>query len=116
MGRCGPAPVALELTDDERVMLQRWARRPQSEQSLAQRCAIVLACAEGLGNSEMAQRLGAHPATVSKWRRRFAVARLDGLHDEPRPGVPRKFGDDDIEAQNSRRHPRIRRPILPANL
>ena len=116
MGRRGPAPVVLELTDDERATLQRWARRPKSEQSLAQRCAIVLACAEGLGNSEMAQRLGAHPATVSKWRRRFAVARLDGLHDEPRPGVPRKFGDDDIEAQNSRRHPRIRRPILPANL
>jgi transposase len=98
MGLRGPAPVPLELSDDERATLERWAKRPKSEQSLAVRCRIVLACADGLGNTEVAGRLKVHPATVSKWRRRFVESRLEGLHDEPRPGAPRKFGDDDIEA------------------
>ena len=98
MGRRGPAPVEVVLSDEERATLERWAKRPKSEQSLALRCRIVLACAEGLGNSEVSDRLGVDVATVRKWRRRFATGRLDGLHDEPRPGVPRKFGDDDIEA------------------
>jgi transposase len=86
------------LSDDERETLERWARRPKSEQSLALRCRIVLECAEGPGNSEVAGRLGVNVATVRKWRGRFVELRLDGLHDEPRLGVPRKFGDDDIEA------------------
>lgn len=98
MARRGPAPVEVFLSDEEREVLERWARRPKSEQSLAVRCRIVLAAAEGLGNSEVAERLGVNVATVRKWRGRFAVDRLDGLHDEPRPGVPRKFGDDAIEA------------------
>ena len=33
-----------------------------------------------------------------KWRRRFVTHRLEGLHDEPRPGVPRSITDDDVEA------------------
>jgi transposase len=34
--------------------------------------------------------------TVTKWCRRFARSRLDGLLDEPRPGAPRRIGDDEI--------------------
>jgi transposase len=64
---------------------------------LALRCRIVLACAEGGSNIEVADRLGVNRLTVGKWRSRFVTDRLDGLHDEPRPGSPRTIGDDDVE-------------------
>jgi len=86
------------LSEEERATLERWARRPKSAQSLAVRCRIVLACAEGGHVNEVATRLGLHPSTVGKWRRRFLQDRLEGLHDEPRPGAPRTIGDDTVEA------------------
>jgi transposase len=85
------------LSDEERATLQRWARRPTSAQALALRCRIVLACADGGHNNEVAQRLGVHSKTVGKWRGRFLCDRLDGLGDEARPGAPRTIGDDDVE-------------------
>ncbi|MGB8933043.1 MAG: helix-turn-helix domain-containing protein, partial [Anaeromyxobacteraceae bacterium] len=32
-----------------------------------------------------------------KWRKRFIVQRLDGLHDEQRPGAERTITDDQVE-------------------
>ncbi len=87
----------LELTDDERTTLERWARRPTSAQALALRCRIVLACATGDSNTTVAKELGIAFGTVSKWRSRFLALRLDGLHDEPRPGAPRQIGEDAVE-------------------
>lgn len=83
MAHTGPAPAALVLSDEERQTLERWARRPKSAQPLALRCRIVLACAEGGGNSAVARRLGLDRGTVRKWRSRFVEHRLAGLHDEP---------------------------------
>jgi len=97
MARAGRPTAEVELTDDERDTLERWARRPKSAQALALRCRIVLECATGATNGEVANRLAVHPATVGKWRKRFAANRLEGLHDEPRPGVPRSITDDDVE-------------------
>src|SRR5439155_178848 len=92
-----PRRVEVVLSDDEREVLERWARRPKSAQALALRCRIVLAAAAGATNQEIAARLGCHPTTVGKWRSRFARHRLDGLHDEPRPGKPRTITDEDVE-------------------
>ena len=41
---------------------------------------------------------GVSQAMVGKWRRRFVEHRLDGLSDDPRPGVPRTITDDQVEA------------------
>ena len=99
MARRGRPTVLISLSDNERVTLERWARRHSSSQALALRCRIVLACAEGVGTqTEIAVELGCNPVTVSKWRRRFAADRLEGLVDAPRPGAARSIGDDVIEA------------------
>jgi transposase/transposase-like protein len=99
MARRGRPTVEIILTGDERRTLQRWARRHSSSQALALRCRIVMACAEGdRTHAEIAAALGCNPATVGKWRHRFAADRLDGLVDAPRPGAARTIGDDVIEA------------------
>ena len=85
------------MSEAEREQLESWARRGKSAQALAQRSRIVLAAAEGLKNTEIAQRLGLDQGTVRKWRARFAVDRLDGLVDEPRPGRPRTVTDAQVE-------------------
>jgi transposase len=95
--RRGRPTAPIMLTDDERQTLQRWARRPTSGQALALRCRIVLACAEGLSNVEVGSRLGVHEKTAGKWRARFLKRRLEGLVDEPRPGVPRTITDAQVE-------------------
>src|SRR6266511_1401459 len=95
--RRGRPTAQITLSDDERQTLQRWARRHRSSQALALRCRIVLACAQGLSTVAVGEHLGVHPATVAKWRRRFATRRLEGLGDEPRPGVPRTITDEQVE-------------------
>jgi len=95
-----PSPHAAQivLTDDERAELEGWVRRRNSAAGLALRARIVLTCAEGGSNVEVADRLELDRSTIRKWRNRFVEKRCDGLLDEPRPGRPRVVGDDRIEA------------------
>jgi transposase len=93
----GPFLEPIELSDDERSTLERWARRPTSAQSLALRCRIVLLAASGKNNTVISKELGITHGTVRKWRSRFLAERLEGLHDEPRPGAPRTVNDDAVE-------------------
>ena len=93
MGR--PA-VSIVLSAAERGELVSLARAQKTGQAMARRARIVLAAAAGLDNRAICVEVGADANTVSKWRRRFAQHRLDGLLDEPRPGAPRKIGDEAI--------------------
>jgi len=89
--------VPIELADDERAVLEGWTRRRTTAAALSLRARIVLACAAGESNTEIAARLGVHRNTVALWRRRFLEFGLDGLPDEPRPGQPRKITDAQVE-------------------
>lgn len=97
MARMGRPTAEVVLTDEERETLLRWSRRATSAQALALRCRIVLACADGLSNVRIGADLKVHPTTVAKWRKRFAVDRLEGLADEKRPGPVRTVTDDQVE-------------------
>jgi transposase len=96
MGAGRPLPK-LELTTEENNRLVEWARRRTTAQALALRARIVLGCAQGSTNSQVAQRLRVTLQTVGKWRQRFVEQRLDGLLDAPRPGQPRKITDAKVE-------------------
>ena len=97
MLRTGRPKAVLELTDDEREQLVRWERRRESSQALALRSRIVLKCAAGLANKEVAEAVGVTPITVGKWRSRFCELRLDGLSDDPRPGRPATITAEQVE-------------------
>jgi len=80
--------VAIILDESEEQELTALTRKHGAPQSLAGRGRIVLAAAVGLNNKEIASKVGMCAATVGTWRRRLAERRMDGLYDEPRPGVP----------------------------
>ena len=93
MGR--PMPQ-LTLSADERSQLESMARSRSMSAALVQRAKIVLACAEGMPNTEVSERFGTHKATVGLWRRRFVARRIAGLYDELRPGKPRTIDDERV--------------------
>src|SRR6266516_851026 len=88
--------VKIVLSAEELGELETLVRRRKSSHGAATRARIVLLAAEGLNNSTIAKKLDVSRLTVGTWRRRFAKKRRDGLDDEPRPGAPRKIGDDKI--------------------
>ncbi len=97
MGAGRPLPPLI-LTVEENDRLMEWARRRTTAQALALRARIVLACAQGATNTQVAARWHVTLQTIGKWRRRFIDYRLDGLLDAPRPGQPRKITDAKVEA------------------
>lgn len=85
----------LNLTETERVELERVARRPSTPQALAQRCRVVLLDdGEKLTYAEIGEEIGMREQTVLKWRSRFLTHRMAGLRDKPRPGVRRKITEE----------------------
>jgi transposase len=95
--RTGRPKSVLELSEPERQTLESWTRRRKSAQALAMRARIVLMCASGRSNTDVAGELGVSKPMVGKWRQRFVEQRLDGMLDEPRPGTPRRVSDADVE-------------------
>ena len=86
----------LVLTSEQHEQLTALSQSTSMPYGLVQRARIVLACAQGLTNSAVAERLHASPSAVGKWRRRFVERGVQGLHDELRPGRPRTYDDDKV--------------------
>lgn len=96
MARTGRPKAELVLSAEERTALEGWVRRPSTPQSWALRCRIILACASGATNKDVAAELGSTPHAVGRWRARFIQYRIAGLGDMPRPGGPRTVTDERV--------------------
>ena len=95
----GPTPLPVRLTDKQRAELL--LLREDDNSRLRARATIIMACAEGLSNNEVAGRENTTPATVARWRRAFCGDGCRGLRDAPRAGRPRvgvELSDDEREA------------------
>ncbi|MFB7083695.1 IS630 family transposase [Streptomyces sp. NPDC056308] len=98
MARTGRPKAELILSDEERAALEGWVRRRSTPQAWASRCRIILACATGASNKDVAVRLGSTPHVVGRWRKRFVEHRITGLGDMPRSGGPRTVTDEQVAA------------------
>src|SRR5215469_13173828 len=96
--RTGRPVAKIELSAEAAGILEGYTRRRKTAQALALRARIVLGCAAGLSNKAVAAHERVTVQTVGKWRRRFVERGVDGLLDEPRPGVPRKIDDAKVES------------------
>jgi transposase len=79
------------LTSEDRARLRSGLGAGTTEQRLARRAAVILGVAEGLSNAAVAARVGLRPASVGKWRGRFAHSGVAGLIDAPRSGKPAHY-------------------------
>ena len=95
MPRTAP-PISLCAADIEKLELV--APRPKSSQRDALRYSIILECALGKSNKQIAVLLGVSQPTVGKWRSRFASEGIAALCDAPRSGHPRAISDQKVEA------------------
>jgi len=97
------SPFRVVLSVDERQHLESIARQYTSPYCEVVRAKIILLAAQGLSNEVIALRLDTPRQIVSKWRKRFCLARLPGLEDEPRGGRQARFSPQSRRAGKSSR-------------
>ena len=97
------SPFIVVLTGEERQHLQSLARQYTSPYCDVVRARIILLAAEGLSNDVISSRLDTPRQIVSKWRKRFCLARLPGLEGEPRGGRKARFSPQSRRSGKSSR-------------
>ena len=85
------SPYVLDLTDEERAVLEARARKYTLPYRDIFRAQVVLLAARGLDNDEIAARLNTRREVVSKWRKRFFEEGVAGLEERSRRGRPAIF-------------------------
>jgi transposase len=87
--------AALAVSADDQAVLRRWANAARAPATLVRRAKILLLAAEGVANSEIAERLEVSRPTVIAWRKRYAREGLTGgLADRHRRGRPQSVRRD----------------------
>jgi transposase len=87
----GRPKADLELTDTQRQELERMARASTSEKRMVFRARLILECATGADNVQVAKTLGTSLQTVTFWRGRFLREGMGGLAELARSGRPERI-------------------------
>lgn len=95
--RTGRPKQTLVLSNADKEKLELIARRPRTSQQAALRARIILECATGVDNKQVARTLKVDPTTVGKWRARFVRSGIQSMGDAPRSGAPRQITDRQVE-------------------
>jgi transposase len=89
--------LAIELSDGDRVVLERWTRALGTPQSVACRARVILLAAEGHSNVSIARTLEVGRPTVIDSRRRFCDEGLEGLtRVRPGRGRPARISQEKV--------------------
>jgi transposase len=88
-------PTPIILSPEQKTTLESWIRSATMEQRLVFRSKIITMAGDDMGTSAIAREIKVRPATVTKWRVRFARLGLEGLKDAPRPGKRRRYLPND---------------------
>lgn len=86
----------IQLTNEERVILQKAARRRTHANQDVVRAKVILLLDKGHSNREAAAAVGLCEHTIGTWRKRFMESRVAGLIDLPRSGRPRTITDEQV--------------------
>jgi transposase len=87
-----PCATTIALTAEERAVLEALERSTKSEVRMRDRARIVLLAADGLATRAIGRIVGCTTGTASKWRVRYARARLAGLDETGNRGAAPKYG------------------------
>ena len=69
----------VELTEDQRQMLQQWSRGRSLPARQVERARVVLLAAAGKRDLEIAAEIGISNQKAARWRKRFLKLGLAGL-------------------------------------
>src|SRR6202163_3640402 len=81
----------LECSIEDKASLVALTKSRTTEARTVERARIILACLEGKEIQLVARELRVSIPSVSKWRQRFSLFGLRGLHDQSRSGKPVRY-------------------------
>src|SRR4030095_1588665 len=84
--RIMPAPVPIEVTENQQRELERIVKAKTSRQRDVFRARIILGLAQGLSHEEIAGKQSVSLLAIGRWRKRWAAKGLEGLRDAPGRG------------------------------
>jgi transposase len=96
MKRPGRRALPIHLSEEQHTELMRLSRRRYAR-GPAFRARVILMLAAGAVGREVERKLRVSNATICALRKRFHKGGVGALFDEPRPGAPRRIGDEQIE-------------------
>ena len=86
------------LSEEQREQLGKLSRGRCAAVRVVERARIILLCAEGKQNREIAELLGTTRRTVGLWRRRFVQKGIAGIEkDAPRPGRQKPIAEEVVQ-------------------